>query len=805
MTPGDRDRIAANSVTVTETPFSAVPSSEADPRPESLRLQFRILDPQNGAPQLRMIFPGVMRFEPDPPVAPDVLPSIGHIQMTGDTVEQVSFERWPERGKLRVEATEEQVVHEMTRDNTLDGIGRPAQIAWFEPVLMTLDFLNSAVLNGLERKPFVLDAGTPNAKQITGQTQGWAEHAVVRFYEGRYQPRLKINRDTPPNRELDDVIQFPMPRFPMTTTGEVDIRITIGVNRTKSDIDDYAIANTLNLPDHHPGHPNVETLPTRAFWQRNRAQMIGADAENATVDAIVGADTFPQDMKASLTEFGFGNLGPANNIFNERAHWAVREFQIYSKYRTVATEPNGSSGEYANRLQAQANPLPYTGPINGFLNVATRERMDIWGRPANRLRCPVVVTARTGEPQYQAVQPGSENIWVYNELSSEVPRIFVRDVSGYYDLPALDARDVTVGGNRFIVLATYQPPVPSENWPGGPNMLPQHSWSTMALNSLRLTGVNETTLFGAGGNPAMLSTYMTILHTIQRETHGRFDIANAYDSATLSMPLFHYTFRSGELGALFAYFEDRAAGDFVSAIAFFGLKPASAWANVTRFQGKRTSWLQNIQAAGDTYRIIPKDADQTYFKSWHWFYRAVMANRIFDTFKTNGYDYARWRLSDMRECRIENRPSGNGATQPVGTNSAVPTLGQVFTSERSLAMLLRWHVNRPSDIVDGDNAPGSAGAELWGALARAQDPTQNGNLNLMWTGDVATWTDDHETALINGIVEEARALTSKGKMRTNVRDDIIRIRDTFAEQARRPSATRGSFQLHAPPNGTVGV
>ncbi|MHA6645700.1 hypothetical protein [Mesorhizobium sp. A623] len=796
MTPADRERIVAGSVAVTETPFSSVPATAFDPRPESLRLQLRISDPEKGAPQLKMIFPGIMRFEPDVPVYPKVLPSTGNIQMTGDAVERASYDSWPERGKLRVEATTPRIVRGMTADNKITGIGVPPQIAWFEPVLMTLDFLNLAVLNGMKRRAITLYPNGPRTQVFDGQTKGWAEQAVISFYQSLYQPLLEINPDTPPKRELDDVIRLPMPLFPMTVTGDVDIRITLAAGRSRSDRVDYPIANSLGLPEHHPGHPDIETLPTRAFWQRNRAQMIGADAENATVDAIIGDDIFPQTMKQRVNELGFGNLGPTNNTFNDRAHWAVREFQIYSKYQTVATEPQGATGEYADRLQAQVNPSPYTGPLNGFLNTATRERIDLWGRPANRLRCPVVVTARTGDPQWQGVQAGGENIWAHNDITTRDPRVFVRDVSDRYNLPAQDARDATVGGNRYIILGYYEP-----RGTGGPNMLPDHSWATMRLDSLRLTGVNETTLFGPGGNAAMLSTYMTVLPTIEKEAASRFDVCNAWDEgATLSLPLFHYTFSSGELGGLFAYMENEVPGDFASAITFFGLKQANAWANVRQSSGARTSRMQCIRKVGGTFENVPQtQEDENYFKNWHWFYRAVMANRIFDTWKSRSYNFARWRLNDVRAGMMTNQPVGNEANAPVAANTAVPNLGQIFTSERALAMLLRWHVNRPAHILIGN--PPTAAAHLWGAIERAQDPAQNGGLDLNWAGDMANWANDHETALMNGLVAEAATLTdSRGRPYLRVRDDMIDIRDNFTEQRRRPSADRGSFQFHAPLN-----
>lgn len=789
LTPTDLARIDAASIVVTETPFRPVPASAADPRPQSLRLQFRITNPAAGAPQLRMIFPGEVCFQPVAPTGAQQMPAAANITFTGQDVDAVAFANWPGRGVLRVQANATKITKALTKDNKMAGIGVPPLIAWFDPVVITREFLNDAVLNGMTRRKIVI-TNPPNPDQaFEGTTIGWNTHAVERFYQGLYRPLLDINKATPLNRNLDDVIRFPMPEVPMTATGDVDIRITLGWPRSASEIAEFVIPNPLYLPELHPGHPNVETLPTRVFFQQHRTQIIGAPAGNAVVDAIIGGNTFAQTAKANLNACGFGNLGPADNSFDRRAHWAVREFQIYSKMQNVATEPAVAVGEYANRLQQAANPMLYTGPINGFLNAATRERLELWVDPGQRLRCPVVVTARTSASGFATAATGGDNLWAHNDLADETPRVFVRDLSSYYaNLTPIDACDVSVNGNRFIVLGYFE-----SDGQGGPEMGASHSWSNMGVDAVRLTGVTQEVIFGAEGNGAMRSTYLTVIPTIEEETLSRFDVVNAWDNnATISIPLFHYTLHSGELGGLLSYMDDREPETFATAISFFGMKPGKLWANIHHEQAKRTSPMQHIREAGGTWANVPgNQTDENYLKNWHWFYRMVMANRLNDNWKLRAYEYARIRIQDLLGVAMTHKPKGHPAIPPVAAGGAAAMLGQVFTSEAAIAILLRWHVNRSAHIAGGGVAPHAAEG-LWDVMRRAQVPAQNGGHNLVWNKNVATWGNNHEAALIEAIIGQVATFD------TNLSERLVEIRDTAPVVGHNLSRDRGSLHFHAP-------
>ena len=139
-----------------------------------------------------------------------------------------------------------------------------------------------------------------------------------------------------------------------------------------------------------------------------------------------------------------------------------------------------------------------------------------------------------------------------------------------------------------------------------------------------------------------------------------------------------------------------------------------------------------------------------YLKNWHWFYRYVMAGRVIV-----GYRLRMWHMARVRLRDILGVPWGAGVTN-VGTTPA--TIGDVFTSERATAMILRLHIRGPAWVVSG----GNAGARLTGALTRAQTSTPA----LTWTGDPSAWTNAHETALIDGLTAELAAHSSTGVQQT---------------------------------------
>ena len=200
--------------------------------------------------------------------------------------------------------------------------------------------------------------------------------------------------------------------------------------------------------------------------------------------------------------------------------------------------------------------------------------------------------------------------------------------------------------------------------------------------------------------------------------------------------------------------------------------------------------MQHIREPGGAWQDVPTNqADRNYYKNWHWFYRMVMAFRLNDNWKQRAYDYARLRVQDLRGVTMTHRPNNHLAVPPV-SGAAAATLGQVFTSEASMAILLRWHVKRSSHVAEGGAAPHAAKG-LWDVMRRAQVPAQNGGHNLAWNTDVATWGNDHEAALIEAIIGQVATFDPGLSAR------LVAIRDTAPVAGHNLSRDRGSLQFDA--------
>jgi hypothetical protein len=125
-------------------------------------------------------------------------------------------------------------------------------------------------------------------------------------------------------------------------------------------------------------------------------------------------------------------------------------------------------------------------------------------------------------------------------------------------------------------------------------------------------------------------------------------------------------------------------------------------------------------------------------------YRFVMAGRTVDGYRRRMWHMARVRIRDIRDVEWGN---AQPAVANVGTRAA--TIGDVFTSERAMGIILRWHIRSPGSMVSG----GGPGQRLRAGLNRARQS----HAALGWNGDPSAWTDDHEAALVQGLMAEAQA------------------------------------------------
>jgi hypothetical protein len=242
------------------------------------------------------------------------------------------------------------------------------------------------------------------------------------------------------------------------------------------------------------------------------------------------------------------------------------------------------------------------------------------------------------------------------------------------------------------------------------------------------------------------------------ECIGFFDSVNAYDNAFVSLGPCHWTLgivdtpmSEGELCGYLAYLQQAEPAAFREAIGFFGVRIDESWVDhhgdangralFMASSRKYAGWVALQQENGSYARLSLTEAEGNYFKTWPWFYRFVMAGRTIAAFRQRMWPMARVRLRDIKStpwgaaAGVPNVPNGAGGVRPA-------TLGDVYTSERAMGLLLRWHIRAPVNIVSG----GQSGARIRAAYHRAAIPAA--------AGDPSTWTDAHEAALIRGIMDE---------------------------------------------------
>jgi hypothetical protein len=482
-------------------------------------------------------------------------------------------------------------------------------------------------------------------------------------------------------------------------------------------------------------------------------------------------------LQSDLAELGFTLVGAADGVFGPRTEVAVREFQIYARFASVASEQPGFAPSRAARLQRAANEHRYQGLLSGQADTATLQAVAYWKQ--NRLRCPVVVEAWavSGDDRQGSV-PVAENLWFHDQFRDRGPRIFVRDVSGYY--PAVGGR----APDDLIVLGEYL----DHRDQGGPHSRPpHHTWPECEVTPEVLFGQDLAAVLR---DPARTATFKVVRAVSEAECRGYLDSVNCWDNVFASLGPFHWAMgatdwkNGGELGGFLSYLRAAYPDAFERCWGFFGVRPAKDWgqsgAALFSSSTHRYSCRLALEGAGG-YQTVPLDAAQmNYFRTWHWFYRYLMAVRTSSDVRRAMWDLARMRVRDVLAT-----PIGGGFHISVAGGGQRPaTLGDVCTSERLVAAVVRWHIRYPAHMI----RHGQAGAVLLAALERVAQRARG--------KDVSAWnTEDLLITELGGAPEAPGTL-----------DDVLAWprwgrnprRYRLDSAALGPLSTRpGSFQLDA--------
>lgn len=545
-------------------------------------------------------------------------------------------------------------------------------------------------------------------------------------------------------------------------------------------------------------------------WGKENNPEYTADVESADDNGnSVATVKIPEpvmELQEDLKKLGFLIVGTPNGVFTRETEWAVREFQIYAKMEQVARvkadlqemaldkivvpkEQENDISPYVYSLESVTNGKKYTGNVSGVVNQQTRDAIEYW--LLNHYRCPVVAevwSSRIDPNTKKTIYNLSKsNVWLAKELTNN-EKVYIRDFTSYYEYPStrsatkrqlLATRTTSIWGG-FI---TWQ----GDSWQADSKILPQ----TLIPN---VTAVSNLT--GTQIDSARTSTYRVVGAISEVEPLKHFDCLNTYDKALLSFGICHWTlgvantpkkYDEGEASAFLAYLKAKYAIAYDKAIGFFGIQPNRTWGELnTGNKFAFTCWLQWQTETGyidiDNH-LESRVGDASWLQSVHWYFRFSMAGRTIKDFR-----YAMWNMSRIRLKGVYNYKIK--ITKLKGQETA---LGDIFTSEKAMALLLRWHVHKPAHIINR--------TFLDDVVTEAFGVTTYNKATVTWGTGHSTWTDTHEAILFEKLLEKAKAEDKDAGTSFDTATTWPHIgtrqEDTDHKDLGSLKATRNSFKLYS--------
>jgi peptidoglycan hydrolase-like protein with peptidoglycan-binding domain len=518
---------------------------------------------------------------------------------------------------------------------------------------------------------------------------------------------------------------------------------------------------------------------------------------------------YVKELQEDLKKLGFTLVKNPNGKFEPTTEWAVREFQIYAKMPALAKETTGA-GDYISRLKQIVNILPYTGPISGVANLATRIVIQYW--KANNWRCPVILGAynTSGTTLFNA---SSENIWVKSDVESKTPRIFATDFTGYYDYSGSstsnEVKKYKIG--RWTNLSWKGPASLCAGLVATSDTSDCDSDAEVLPGNLITPGkqYNDTDSDNNKLTDTERSTFRVIRAVCENENLGFFDSITAYDRAIISSGVCHWTIAlvkknkvlDGELCAYLSYLKSRDTYAFGRVFKRFGLDVKESWMGKNGSNlfdssvRKYTGWFKH-QDDRSNYIDYPRVRDDVlYLASWHWFYRFVMAGRTNRQYCQYMWDMARFRIRDIRETRFKDTHAVPSILEDGKNRTA--RIRDIFTSEEAIAMLYRWHIYEPKEVVENGRV----------SKAIAEAVTSSGVPMADNDPQPSSWSHEQEQQLITRL-KEAIDDVNENKSDDALQDTVEKAMEwpTYAGRSTRGysfgagvaqlSNERNSFKFH---------
>ncbi len=536
-----------------------------------------------------------------------------------------------------------------------------------------------------------------------------------------------------------------------------------------------------------------------------------------TAPVPAGEGHYVETLQQDLAELKFAIVGGDDGGFGPKARWAVREFQIYAGMPNVAVE-TGSGARYVDQLRQVPNVLPYSGPVSGQLNAATRVALQYW--KVSKWRCPVVISAE--QPANQ-VFSGKDNIWGFQEVGDYHPDVYARDFTGYYGLSPDQAQIIGMEnpdhGGPVSMTTPY--PIAGDRKP---------AQALVPVTPDELLGVTAATLHKADTETTKKrSTYKVVRAIAEVESVGYFDSVNARDSAIISIGMYHWTLGlgkstslvnngeicsgsmcDGEMCAFLALLKVVEPDAFARFFGRFGVDIDRGWwsaagandgeAFFNKSLYKYAGWLR-VQASDGTFADLERTtAEANYFRNWHWFYRVMMASRQGGAIRRLNWPFTRIRIRDILRLPLR-RDDVPGAVPGSECH-----LGDLFTSEQAIAVVLRAHVNSPRTICFNGTVshdPSTSGYDNRDIVPKAlrqavnvssvpgADPTMPPT-SLHWSQSPAQWGDNEEGVLVQQLLAVAKASFDPGQVGSKAFDSAV----NYTWDGETLSKARGSFKLY---------
>jgi hypothetical protein len=290
----------------------------------------------------------------------------------------------------------------------------------------------------------------------------------------------------------------------------------------------------------------------------------------------------------------------------------------------------------------------------------------------------------------------------------------------------------------------------------GPVSTQSTSWDVAMVTPTLLSGAP----IDPGTQATQASTYRVIAAVAKLECDSYLDIMNGYDPAIISFGLAHWAMTDshldyGELFALLSYLKFKNPSGYQKYLGTFGIQPYYEWPAADMWNSSQRKYVNppcicglpvppgSSVPAPDGFMVVPTADDFEHLRDWHWWYRFIMLCRTSTDLPGAMWDMARTRIRDLLATPWA-AATGTGIPAPGGASATRPaTFGEVFTSEHAVALLYRYHVNKPAAMVSG----GYAGMSTTTALAQA-------NIS---NSDTTTWTGATGNAVQSALVTQLRA------------------------------------------------